>query len=235
MRFWQLRRLARLLNGKPPRPIAPLQILETIDRDTRGARRELEEAGLLLRIPATDALLIVSLHSQSGNMPTYLPKVLDDLVVLGVPAVISVLLPVIDVNIRNTANQELEFALVEHVDQVGGDELVEARNEGVELLFDALLDAPFRDETARRNQLADRTLRDEKIDLLDVFLLILVRDLNVLAARLELDADRLAEPLVVCAKGEFERVGDVIVPAATLAESLSQRADHTNSIHSKLR
>jgi hypothetical protein len=55
-------------------------------------------------------------------------------------------LPVVDVDVGDTADEELELALIEDVDEVGGDELVEAAYKGLELLFDALLDAPFGDE-----------------------------------------------------------------------------------------
>ena len=77
----------------------------------------------------------------------YLPEVDNDLVVLSVTAVIGVLLPVIDIDISNTTDQELEFSLIENVDQVRGDQLVEARNECVELLLDSFLNTPFGDET----------------------------------------------------------------------------------------
>ena len=55
------------------------------------------------------------------------------------------LFPVLDINVGNAANEKLEFALIEDVDQVGRDQLVEASDESIELLFDSLLDAPFRD------------------------------------------------------------------------------------------
>jgi hypothetical protein len=54
-----------------------------------------------------------------------------------------VLLPVVHVDVRDAADQQLELALVEDVDEVCRDELVEAGDEGGELLFDPLLDAPF--------------------------------------------------------------------------------------------
>jgi len=54
-----------------------------------------------------------------------------------------VLLPVIYVNICYAADQEFKFAFVEDVDQIWGDELMEAGNECVKLLLDTLLDTPF--------------------------------------------------------------------------------------------
>ena len=115
------------LNRKPPGPVTSLQILEPVHRDAARARCELQESALLLGVPAAD----------------YLPEVLDDLVRLRVAAVIGMLLPVLDINIGNTTNQELELALVEDIDEIGRNKLIKAGDEGVELLFDALLDAPF--------------------------------------------------------------------------------------------
>lgn len=116
-----------LLNRKPSGPITPLQILKPIHGDPTRARGELQQPALLLGVPATD----------------HLPEVLDDLVRLRVAAVVGVLLPVLDVDVGDTADQELELALVEDIDEIRGNKLVEAGDEGVELFFDALLDAPF--------------------------------------------------------------------------------------------
>jgi hypothetical protein len=132
MRLWQLIRLARLFNRKPSRPIATLQVLEAVDGDTRGTRGKLQQAGFLLRVPTPDAL----------------PEVLDHFVVLRVAAVVGVLLPVLDVNLGDTADEELELALVKHVHEIGGDELVETGDESLELLLDALLDPPLGNESA---------------------------------------------------------------------------------------
>ena len=57
------------------------------------------------------------------------------------------LLPVVDINVCDTANEQLKLALVENVDQVGRDELVEALHKGVELLIDTLLNAPLCDKS----------------------------------------------------------------------------------------
>jgi hypothetical protein len=127
MRLGQLIRLARLLNRKSSRAITSLEILETVDRNTRSTSSELQQTRLLLGVPAADTL----------------PEVLDNFVVLGVAAVIRVLLPVVHVNIGDTTNQEFEFALVKDVYEIGGDELVETGNERLELLLNALLDPPL--------------------------------------------------------------------------------------------
>ena len=127
MTLRQRRNLPSLLNRKASRPVRPLQVLEAIDRNTTGSRRELQESRLLLRVPGTDDL----------------PEILDHLVLFLVAAVVGVFLPVVDVDVRDATDQELEFALVEDVDEIGGDELVETCDEGSELLFHALLDLPF--------------------------------------------------------------------------------------------
>ena len=132
MTLGQLGNLARLLNRKATRAIRALQVLEAVDGDAAGAGCKLEQTALLLRVQAADAL----------------PKVLDDLVRLGVASVVRVLLPVLDVNVGDAADEELQLALVKHRNQVRRDQLVEARDEGLELLLDPLLDAPFRDEPA---------------------------------------------------------------------------------------
>ena len=131
MTLGQLIRLPSLLNRKPSRPITTLQILEPIDRNTRSTSRKLQEARLLLGVPAADAL----------------PEALDDLVVFSVAAVVGVLLPVVDVDFSDTTNEQFELAFVEDVYKVRGDELVETRDEGLELLFDSFLDSPFGDES----------------------------------------------------------------------------------------
>ena len=55
--------------------------------------------------------------------------------------------PVVDVNVCDAADEEFEFAFVEDVDEVRGDEFVEAGDEGVELGGDTFLDSPFREES----------------------------------------------------------------------------------------
>lgn len=100
MTLRQLPHLTRLLNRKSPRPITPLQILKPINRNATRARRKLQQSTLLLSIPAP-------------NAP---PEVLDDFVVLRVAAVVGMLLPVVDVDVCDTADQQLEFAFVEDVD-----------------------------------------------------------------------------------------------------------------------
>ena len=79
----------------------------------------------------------------------YLPEVLYHRITLSVAAVIGVLLPVVDIDICDTTNEQLKLTLVEDIDEIGRDELVEALHEGVELFINTLLNAPFRDEPAK--------------------------------------------------------------------------------------
>jgi hypothetical protein len=132
MRLWQLIRLTRLLNRESSRSITSLEILEAVDRDTRSTGSELQQTRLLLRVPAADTL----------------PEVLNDFVVFSVAAVIRVFLPVLDIDIGNTTNEEFEFALVKDIYEIGRDELVETGNEGLELLLNALLNPPLGDKPA---------------------------------------------------------------------------------------
>jgi hypothetical protein len=104
-----------------------LKILETIDWNTGSTRRELEKTGFLFRIPAPDTF----------------PEVLDDFIILRVSAVVGVLLPVFDINVGDTTDKKLQLALVKHVDQVSRDELMEAGDEVLELLFNTLLNTPL--------------------------------------------------------------------------------------------
>lgn len=52
-----------------------------------------------------------------GGM-SYLPEVLDDRVLLVVATVIGVLCPVVDIDFRDTTNEQLELTLIEDVDKV---------------------------------------------------------------------------------------------------------------------
>jgi hypothetical protein len=88
-------------------------------------------------------------EKEDRRQATYRPEVLDHLVRLRVTSVVGMLLPVVDVDIGDTANQKLQLALVEDIDELGGDELVEAAEERGELLLDSLLDAPFDKEAGR--------------------------------------------------------------------------------------
>lgn len=131
---------ARLLNREASRSVTSLQILEAVDGNSARASGELKETALLLSIPCADDL----------------PEVLNHLVAFLVATVVGVLLPIVDIDIRDAADQKLKLALIENIHQVCGNELVKACDEGIELLLDALGDLPFCDEPMR---VSDRSSR----------------------------------------------------------------------------
>lgn len=57
------------------------------------------------------------------------------------------LLPVVHIDVGNTANQQLQLSLVKHIDKIRRNQLVEAIDKSIELLLDTLLNAPFGDES----------------------------------------------------------------------------------------
>lgn len=125
----------------------------------------------------------------------------------------------------------LKLALVKDVDKLLGDELVEAEEERLELVLDTLLDAPLGDEPGGRESV-QRTQVHTGQDALDVFLLVLVRNGYVLPSRLEVNSDRLAEPVVLGREGVLKYVRDVVVaryPRRSAAD-LSAGSERAHSI-----
>jgi hypothetical protein len=53
-----------------------------------------------------------------------------------------------------------------------------------------------------------------RLNSLDVFALVLIRDFYLLATRLQLDTDSFSEPLVIRSKCQFKGIRNVIVPDA---------------------
>jgi len=176
MTLRQLPNFTALLDGEPSGTITALKIFETIDWDSGRARGKLQQARLLLRVPTPDAF----------------PKVLNYFVILGVSAVVGMLLPVLDINVCNTPNQQFKLALVKHVDQIRRNEFMEASNEVLELLFDTFLNTPFRDE-------------------FDVFPLVLIRDFNLLTTWLQINCHRLAETFIFSREGQVQDTVNVII------------------------
>jgi hypothetical protein len=183
----QLARVTCLLDREPPRAVRTLEVLEAVDRDTRRACRELQQAGLALGRPAPDAL----------------PEPLDHLVVHLVPAVVSVLGPVVDVYLGHAADEQLELALIEHGDQVEWDELAEAGHERIKLLLDTSADAVLDDA-------------------IHVVLLVVLRHRNIRATRFQLDGDHLAEAILRRGERLVNDVSDVILPIIPRLRSASE-------------
>lgn len=75
---------------------------------------------------------------------------MNDWILLIVTTVVGVLHPVVDINLTNTTNEKFKLSLIKDVDEIGGDKLVEALDESVELLLYTLLNAPFCHESGRK-------------------------------------------------------------------------------------
>lgn len=72
---------------------------------------------------------------------------LDDFILFLVTSVIGVLLPILNIDIGNTTDQQFQFTLVEHVDKVCRNEFIESRNERIKLFFNSFLNLPLRYES----------------------------------------------------------------------------------------
>jgi hypothetical protein len=125
-------RITRLLNSKASGTVGALEILESVDGNARGTGGELEKTRLLLSIPSAD----------------YLPEVLNDLVLLLVTAVVGMLLPVVDIDIGDTTDEQLKFALVKYVDKIRWNQFIESGHEGIELLLNSLHNLPFGNQSS---------------------------------------------------------------------------------------
>ena len=97
------------------------------------------------------------------------------------------------IDLGHTADEQLELALIEDVDEVLWDELAEARHEGVELFLDTPGDTVFHDAV-------------------HVFLLVLFRNWDIGATSLLLDGDHLTEALFGRGEGLVNDIGDVVLP-----------------------
>ncbi len=113
-------RVPALLDRKPPRSIAALEILEAVDGNARGARGELEQARFALREPRTEAR----------------PEPLDHPVRLLVPAVVREPRPVVHVELHHPPDEKFRLVLVEHRQRVERQHVPEPLHECAELLRD---------------------------------------------------------------------------------------------------
>jgi hypothetical protein len=172
-----------------------LKILDATNGNLRSAGGELQQATLLFRWPRSNGL----------------PEPNDDLVRLGVRAVIGVSSPVVHVDLSDTANEQLQLSLVKDVDELLRNELVEASHESLELILDPLLDPPNCDE-------------------LDVFLLVLFGHVDVLASGLEVGRDNLAKLVVFHAEGIFNHIGNVVFPVKKQPASARDRKTFESTV-----
>lgn len=185
MGFWKVVELSRLLNREPSWTITSLKILESVDRDSRSSSGELQKSRLLFAVPTADCL----------------PEELDNLIRLSISSVVGVLLPILNINFGNTADQQLQLSLVKDVDKLGRDQLVETCDEGLELLINTLLDSPLDHEV-------------------DVFLLVLVGNLDITSAWLEVLHISHSESLIFGGEGLLQNTLDRVIehPLKTAVE-----------------
>jgi len=190
---WQLASVSVLFNGKPPRTVRTLKVLETVDWYPRGSGGELEKAGLLFWGPRTKDL----------------PKPGDDLIFFIVATVVGELGPIVPgkdvsrrkkvrrrgythVDVGHSADQEFQFPLVKDADEVLGNDLEETVDESVKLFLDATDDPIMNGEV-------------------DVFAFILFGHWYVGPAGLEINGDEFAEPIFGDGKGFLQDAGDVVL------------------------
>lgn len=95
---------------------------------------------------------IVDCKKMVRGAVTNLPEVLDYGILFIITSVVGVLHPIVDINLGDTTNEQLKLPLIKDVDKIGGDELVEALDEGIELLLYTLLDTPFCYESGNQGQ-----------------------------------------------------------------------------------
>lgn len=209
-------RVSRFFNCKPSRSVRTLQILESVDWDTRRARGKLQQSWLLLCVPA----------------PNNLPEVLDDLVWFLVSTVICVFLPIVNIDIGNTTNQQLQLSLVKHIHQILRNELVEPRNECVELLLDTLLDLPFRDKPAPL--IRKPSVKIFVKNLLDIFSFVLVRDRNVSPIGYQVNRISFTKLFIVDGKRKFDDAFNIVF-TAKISINLPEYRQKTYRVQDKLR
>ena len=118
-----------------------------------------------------------------------------------------VVLPVLDVDAANAAHQQLQLPLVEDLDEVEGDELVEAGEELVHLLPDSVDEPPLYHQ-------------------LDVLVLVIVGHPRLLAAGPQLHRHRLPEVLLVHLEGELQLARVVLLDPDEGVEIFSVHGFH---------
>lgn len=107
----------------------------------------------------------------------------------------------------------LEFTLVKDIDQLLRNELVETGKESLELVFNSFLNSPFGDEPVESlGQIEGLPRKRWEKNLLDIFLLVLVRNFDLLSSGFQIDRDRLSKAIVFCRKGVVEDVGNIVFP-----------------------
>ena len=140
--------------------IHALELLETIEWDFAGSRGELEKFGTLFLVKGADCspepldlrrgggIIMVPNEGWKDNfvssesLDKYYVNVTGDL-----GSVLSVVPPVVNINIWKTRNQKFEFLLIENGNQFGRDDIVESLEEVLHLLLDTVEQLVLDDET----------------------------------------------------------------------------------------
>lgn len=222
VRLGQVVGVARLFDGKSTRTVAPLQILEASNWNLGCA--SLEAATFSINTQWSFFLWTHSELQQStlllcGPRANSLPEPLNDLVGASVRAVVGVSHPIVDVDLSNTANEQLQLTFVKDVDEFLRYELVEAEHEGVELVFHTSLNAPLGDETvvvAKVNFIFKESTSkqaDSKNYALDIFSLVLLGNWDVSATRLKVGGDNLSKLVVFYRERVLNHIGNIVLSA----------------------
>jgi len=193
MTLWKSIDLTSLFNGESSWAVTTLKILEAVDRDSARSGCELQETTLLLRVPRSNDL----------------PEVLNNFVLLLVTAVVRVFLPVVNVDVSDTANKQLELALVKDIDEIGRNQFVETCYESIKLFFDPFGNLPLGDKPGRSQHAIVKGLNDGHS--LNIFSLVLVRNRDVTSTWFQINRFGLSKLLVFDRERLVEDVGDVVL------------------------
>lgn len=108
----------------------------------------------------------------------------------------------IHINLGHASNQQLKLTLIEHIDEVLGDELAEAGHEGLKLLLDTLSNTIFH-------------------DMANVFLLVFFSDRDIGTTWLQLHRDHLAETFFSCCESLVDNIGDIVLTGGYVSKGLT--------------
>lgn len=136
-----------------------------------------------------------------GTRRACLPEIRNNVIALCVSSIVRVFLPVFNIDIGNTPNQQLQLTLVENVYQISWYQVVETVDKGFELLLHSLLNTPTGDKAVREKREPVSVSLKQKIfrtNILNIFPLVIVCDLDILAIRLQVDSHSLTKSAIFC-------------------------------------
>lgn len=155
--------------------IHSLQLLEAVQRHFARARDKLQQLRALLLVEAP----------HGSPEPLNLWRTRRVVVILGV------VLPIVHIDLRHTRDEEFEFLFGKDRDEVGRDNVIEAGQEGIELLLNGCEELVFRHEA-------------------NVFVLVVLGDGYVAAVRDEVNGAIGAEFIDFDGERLGDDVGDVV-------------------------